>query len=135
MYLIPAYPFSSHTDEGDEESDDEWEEVGSSDGEDEGGAPGAPAAGSLPAAAAKRLFGLEDALALAADDEVDDTLLSNIDAREAERRRSDPISQIDLSASLRDLFRQLAASEPALLHAAGEQLTPTQVAAMQGVFT
>lgn len=77
---------------------------------------------------------MADALALAADDEIDETLLSNIDSREAERRKGDPISQIDLGATLRDLFRQLGAAEPALLAAAGEQLTPTQVAAVQGVF-
>eukprot|EP00887_Chlorella_sp_A99_P007628 scaffold20.g7628.t1 len=134
MLLADAYIECATQGGGEEEedSDGEWEEVGSSEDEGEVG-NGSSTAGDLPGAVAKRLFGIEDALA-AAEEDADDALLSNVDAREAARRRDDPVSGIDLAAVLRDVFRGLAATEPALLQEAGTKLTPVQRAVVQQVF-
>ena len=115
--------------EADSDDDGEWEEAGSSG--DEGG-EGQEERGSLSGVVAKRLFGLEDALALGEDD-VDDTVLTNVDAAEAERRKSDPISQIDLPAVLRDVFRSLAVQQPAVLQAAWCELGQEQTKEMQAL--
>ncbi|KAL4434017.1 hypothetical protein ABPG75_000458 [Micractinium tetrahymenae] len=115
------------------ESEDDWEEISGSEEEEEEEQEGGAAADGQPATGEpQRMFAA--ALGEAAFDDAEDAELSNVDSREAARRTADPVSAIDIPSAVRDVFKHVAAAQPALMQAGSEQLTPTQLAALSAIF-
>lgn len=75
-------------------------------------------------------------LPLYADDDEDMELLAlaNLNPLEARRRCSDPLSSLDVAEYITDVFKKLAEAAPGILQEASQQLTPTQVQAVQRIW-
>jgi hypothetical protein len=69
------------------------------------------------------------------DDDNDAELmaLANLNPLEAQRRKLDPLSSLDVGQYVAEVVRSVAASAPGLLQTAVAELTPTQVQAMQKI--
>lgn len=65
---------------------------------------------------------------------MDDMDLSNVDHLEAERRKEDPLSSLDVAAYVSDVLKGLSAAAPQLLQQAALELTPVQVEAVQKIW-
>ncbi|KAL4441799.1 hypothetical protein ABPG77_003715 [Micractinium sp. CCAP 211/92] len=118
------------------ESEEDWEEAsGSEDDEEEPGGVGEQSALGSARGVERALGRLGGAAALGEDAfDAEDAELSNVDPREAARRAGDPVNAIDIPTAVRAVFKLVAAAQPALMQAGSEQLTPTQLAALQQIF-
>lgn len=74
--------------------------------------------------------GLEDLLDLEGADDFGE---GQLDAVEAERRRKDPLSQLDLPAHIRGVLGQYAAASPDGLRAAAAEMSPMQQQTLQQI--
>ncbi|KAL6779589.1 hypothetical protein ACKKBG_A12895 [Auxenochlorella protothecoides x Auxenochlorella symbiontica] len=99
----------------DDDDDEEWEEGSGSGSDDAGGRP---------------YNGLEDLLDLEGADDFGE---GQLDAVEAERRRKDPLSQLDLPAHIRGVLGQYAAASPDGLRAAAAEMSPMQQQTLQQI--
>jgi hypothetical protein len=60
--------------------------------------------------------------------------LANVDPIENARRLADPLNAMDVGVYVAGAFKELAQSSQELMQAAGAELTPTQVAAVQRIW-
>lgn len=73
---------------------------------------------------------------LYSDDEDDLELLAlaNLDPLEAKRREADPLSLLDVGDYVSSVFKTMSETAPAVLQEASQQLTPTQIQAVQKIW-
>jgi importin-9 len=117
---------AEYDDDGDDDSGSDWEEDGHDDGDERGGGGGDMVSGwSTIQQQLGGLYGLDDD-----DDEVGEEL-SNVDVLEAKRRATDPLNDIDLVASVKQVFQGVAGSASGMIEATMEQLSETQRAALR----
>ncbi|PSC72945.1 importin-9 isoform X1 [Micractinium conductrix] len=128
MLLTDSY-IEATTQEAESE-EEEWEEVSGSESEEEGEDGGAPGLASSLGGAVRRFAAAFEEGAYDAED----AALSNVDPQEAARRQQDPLSALDIPSAVREAFQRVAAAQPALMQAGSEQLSPTQLAALQRIF-